>query len=157
MNSQFIGNDIQVDDYGMYFGRTNSETVPARDALIANNMIISAVDRAMYAYYSRNTNFYHNTLKAANVALVFSNFDGTVEVMNNIMYSENDFAFESFTASALENMDYNLFFTPATNPNFIQYSGGYADLQDWQNNGPFSFDANSLEGMLNSFLQPIFT
>jgi hypothetical protein len=149
MNFDVVGNNINVDDYGIYFNRSNSQITPTRQALIANNMVQSSTDRGIYLFFTRETDFYHNTIVSAASACVWSNFDNTVDVKNNIFVSTSTFnyAFETFTTNTFADMDYNAFYKNPVNPNLVRFGGTYTDLADWQANGANTYDQNSLEGL----------
>ncbi len=154
MNSVFQNNKIILDDYGIYFGRMNSEATPAITALVANNMVISKTDRACYGYFIRSSNFYHNTFKANRSAIELSNLGTAINIKNNIFYSETNYAFFTTATTVIAGMDYNAFYTPTANTNFIRYSSTYSDLLDWQTNNPNAYGTNSQEGM-PSFIGPL--
>jgi hypothetical protein len=149
MNFDVVGNNINVTDYGIYFNRSNSQITPTRQALIANNMVQSATDRGIYLFFTRETDFYHNTIVSAASACIWSNFDNTVDVKNNIFVSTSNFnyAFETFTTNVFADMDYNAFYKNPANPNLIDFGGTFTDLADWQTNGANTYDQNSLEGL----------
>ncbi|MCH2022502.1 MAG: right-handed parallel beta-helix repeat-containing protein [Saprospiraceae bacterium] len=149
MNFDLIGNDIRSEDYGMYIGRANSQTVPTRRGIVANNMVQSSSDRGVYLYFPRSMDLFHNTVVSAASAVVISSFDNTLDIKNNIFVStsSSNFAFESFSSGTLMGMDYNVFYKDPSNPNLIDFGGTYTDLADWQTNGTYGYDQNSLEGM----------
>ncbi|CAA6805413.1 MAG: Gliding motility-related protein, partial [uncultured Aureispira sp.] len=151
MNFDVVGNNINVADYGIYFNRSNSQITPTRQALIANNMVNSTTDRGIYLFFTRETDFYHNTIVSGASACIWSNFDNTVDVKNNIFVSTStnsfNYAFETFTTNTFADMDYNAFYTNPANPNLIDFGSVYTDLVDWQTNGANAYDQNSLEGL----------
>lgn len=149
MNYDITANDVRVQDNGIYTSRTNSQTGPARRGLVANNMVQTVDDRGVYMFFCRSTDFYHNTIVSGASASVWSNFDNTVDIKNNIFVSTSlsDFAFEALSTTQLMDMNYNAFYKDPNNPNLIDYGPTYSDLADWQANGPYGFDANSIEGM----------
>ncbi len=149
MNFDVVGNNVHLEDYGIYFNRSNSQITPTRQALIANNMVKSANDRGIYLFFTRETDFYHNTIVSGASACVWSNFDNTVDVKNNIFVSTSttNYAFETFSSNTFSDMDYNVFYTNPANPNLIDFGSTYADLTDWQTNGANGYDQNSLEGL----------
>ena len=149
MNFDLVGNTVNSEDYGLYIGRANSQTTPARRALIANNMVTSTNDRAVYMFFPRDLDVYHNSFVSEASAIVLSSFDNTTDIKNNIFvsYSLTNYAFETFSGVALQGMDHNVFYKNPANPNLIDYGGFYTDLADWQANNTFGFGANSLQGL----------
>jgi len=152
MNFDVIGNDVRSEDYGIYMNRSNSQTTPTRRGLVANNMVQSTGDRATYMVFTRNTDYYHNTVVSALSASTWSNFDNTVDVKNNIFIttsaSSNNYAFETFSTTTFMGMDYNVFYaTNPSNSSLIDYGGLFGTLANWQANGPYGYDQNSLEGL----------
>ncbi|MGH1339319.1 MAG: right-handed parallel beta-helix repeat-containing protein, partial [Aureispira sp.] len=158
-NFKVESNDVQAVDYGIYMSRSNSQTgsVVTSPSSVANNMVQTEDDRGIYMLTTRSTNFYHNTVRTADAsACVWSNFDNTVDVKNNIFVSNatNSYAFETFTNDDFLGLDYNLFYKDPANTSIIRYSGTlYADLADWQANNPNGYGANSIEG-LPTFVGP---
>ncbi|BDS10034.1 right-handed parallel beta-helix repeat-containing protein [Aureispira anguillae] len=148
-NYDVVGNDIRAEDYGIYMNRSNSQMPPQRRGLVANNMVQSTGDRGIYMVTTRSTDFYHNTIVSAVTACTWSNFDNTIDIKNNIFVSTGltSFAFETFSVSPLLGMDNNVFYTDPANPNLIDFGGTFTDLADWQTNGLYGYDQNSLEGM----------
>jgi hypothetical protein len=155
MNFDIVGNNINLEDYGVYVNQSNSQLTPTRQALIANNMINTATDRGMYLYFTRETDFYHNTIVSGASACVWSNFDNTVDVKNNIFVSTStstfNYAFETFTTNTFADMDYNVFYKDPAYPDLIDFGGLYTSLADWQANGANGYDQNSLEGLPTFF------
>ena len=158
-NFAIDANDVQAVDYGIYISRANSQTssVVSNQSSVANNMVQTEDDRGIYMATMRSTNFYHNTIRSNNgSACVWSGFDNTVDVKNNIFvtHSTSNYAFETFTNDAFLGMDYNLMYKNPTNPNLVRYSGVlYTDLLDWRTNNPIGYGANSIEG-LPTFVGP---
>ncbi len=157
-NYRVEANDIQAIDYGIYLSQSNSQNTAgvSGQSSVANNMVQTEDDRGFYMLTTRSVNFYHNTVRTQNAsACVWSNFDNTVDVKNNIFVSNsnNNYAFETFTTNVFTGMDYNLFYKNPANPNLIRYTNIYTDLADWQANNPNGYDVNSIEG-LPTFVGP---
>lgn len=158
-NYRVDANNIEAVDYGIYLSRSNSQTssVVTGPSSVANNMVQTEDDRGIYMLTTRSTNFYHNTVRSENAsACVWSNFDNTVDVKNNIFISTstNDYAFETFTNDVFSGLDYNLFYKNPSNTNLISYGGTfYTDLVDWQTNNANGYGVNSIEG-LPTFVAP---
>lgn len=138
-------NNVYARDYGIYVADGNFDG-PATlgPSQIINNMVYSETDYAIYLADADFIQVYHNSAWG-NPGFRIGNFTN-IDVRNNIFASTSDFAFEAdqeFTFSAL---DFNIYFTPATNPNFVDFGPTtYADLASWQTAFP-TININSLEG-----------
>ncbi len=149
MNSAITANRVSANNYGMYFFDVNSRVVPTSDVIIANNMVIGEVTYGMYLSSVDDTKVFHNTIRGNGTATGFTmtGIENTVEIKNNIFYAEDDYAFQSFSSVAVLDMDYNIFYSGSTTFDLISYGGVYTDLVDWQTNGGFGYDQNSIEGL----------
>lgn len=148
---EVTGNDIRVEDQGIYYSQLNNHGTPTIRSLVANNMVQAATDRGIYLNISREIDLFHNTVVSGATAVTFSNFDNTVDVRNNLFMTTSTqafhYAFQTFTNNQFLDMDYNLFYAEASTVNIINYSSViYATLADWQTTNPNNYGQNSITG-----------
>lgn len=139
------GNNINVPDYGLYVFDGNFDAAPTLGrSQIVNNMIISFADYAMYLDDIEELDIFHNTT-SGNPGIRINDFIG-VDIRNNIFTSVSDFAFESDDDAPLDALDFNVYYTPASNSNFVDFGPNlYTDLAAWQAADP-ALNINSAEG-----------
>jgi hypothetical protein len=150
------GNELtDIPDWGLYIADGNFalDGTPTSRGLISNNMISSTSDYGMYLDDIEQTDIFHNTIVGgtSNPAFRINDFTG-LNIRNNIFVSQNNFAFRSDEAvTATPNaLDYNIYWTPAGNANFVQDGPTpQADLLSWQTAVP-TLNINSIES------EPIF-
>lgn len=139
------GNNINVPDYGLYVFDGNFDAAPTLGrSQIINNMVISFADYAMYLDDIEELDIFHNTT-SGNPGIRINDFVG-VDIRNNIFTSASDFAFESDDDAPLDALDFNVYYTPASNSNFVDFGPNlYPDLTAWQTADP-ALNINSAEG-----------
>lgn len=139
---------IAAPDYAFYLTDGNFDAVPTARGQIINNMFSSTGDAAMYLDDIEETDIWHNTAyNTGGTTGAFRINDMTdVNIQNNIFVSETDYAFESLDAITTGGniVDYNAYWTPASNTLFVDAGPTYADLAAWQAGQP-GFNANSVE------------
>ncbi len=136
-------NFVNVGDYGIYVLDGNDGVTPANRSLLANNMVVSTGDYAIYLNDFEATDVFHNSALGEPAIRINDQVD--VDIRNNIFVSTGDFAFESDDALGTNDVvDYNIYFSTGANAFDIGVNV-YADLTAWQTAAP-SYNANSLEG-----------
>lgn len=146
MNFEIIANNVKAPDYAFYIDDGNSNAVPAAGvrSKFINNMILSETDYGLYCIDFESVDFWHNTIKGE-PAVYANDWDNQVSIRNNIFSSTADYVFENVDATAVLNMDYNLFYAEPGNSFFIKWgTPTYADLAAWQG-ASLGYDANSQE------------
>ncbi len=144
MNFYISENYINAPDYGLYIPDGNFDGTPnSTRSYITNNMIISETDYAVYLDDFEEADIFHNTFKGEPALRL--NDIVNLDIRNNIFYSETDFAFESDDDITDGVINYNIYYTPATNTNFVDIgTNTYADLAAWQT-GAATYNINSVE------------
>ncbi len=139
---------MNVPDYGLYLfdGNYNLDGTPTSRGYIANNMISSQSDYAVYLDDFEQADIWHNTFYGNPAIRVNDIID--INFRNNIFVSDVDYAFESDDDLMLGPpmiFDYNNFWTPASNTLFVKDGAAvYPDLISWQIAQP-SLNMNSTE------------
>ncbi|MFB6317172.1 right-handed parallel beta-helix repeat-containing protein [Saccharicrinis sp. FJH54] len=134
-----LRNEIQSSGYGMNLyscaGGNDLETGPG---LIANNMINATNNYGAYLYNCSFQNFYHNSINmtsgnANTVGFYIYSGSGNNIVNNSFVHMGYGVAAQIQTASAVNEMDYNNYFS---NGNYLVEWGtdGVYDLADFQSN-----------------------
>lgn len=149
LNFYFTHNDILAKDYGMYVADGNFDAPVTSASLVANNMVKSTSDYAMYFDDVNDLNIYHNTNYGLPAIRINDNVG--LDIRNNMFFSEGDYAFESDDAfGANISADYNLYWTPASNALFAKEGfNTYTDLSLWQ-------AANATANVNSVELEPFF-
>lgn len=139
---------VSAPDYGLYIADGNFDEVPSSRGRIINNMISSTSDYACYLDDIEETDIWHNTFYSTGTTSAFRVNDMVgLAIQNNLFASQSDYAFESLdlTTSTVNVIDYNLYWTPASNALFVRDGGtDYADLIAWQTAVP-TYNVNSIE------------
>lgn len=152
-NFNFSENTIFANDWGIYIADGNFDGPVSSRSLLSNNMILAPADYAMYLDDVEQVNIFHNTLSGA--PGLRTNDILNASIKNNIFVSETDYCFESDDVyGASIDVDYNLYWTPATNTLFVKEGAStltnvYADLVSWQT-ASATLNANAIEA------EPIF-
>lgn len=145
MNFRINENNINAVDYGIYIADGNYDDPPTQVGEIINNMVASETDYAMYFTDLQFTKIIHNTAYGKPGIRIGLNMDG-LEIINNIFASDSDYAFETDAQLTINKMDFNLYYTPPTNSNFVKFGTAvYPDLAAWQTGSP-GFNPNSVSG-----------
>ncbi len=151
-NFDFSGNTIFAPDYGVYFYDFGNYNPTTRGNVIANNMIYSATDYALYTYYVNSVDMFHNTLVSnsssfpavqlySNASYPMSGYD----VRNNIFYSNGSFALRTnYSDTMFTALDYNNYYTTGSSLLSIN-SVTHANLSSYTTANAL-FNANTLEG-----------
>lgn len=146
MNFEITRNNVTSPDQGIYINDANSNTTPAAGvrSKFINNMVLAQGDYGVYALDVESTDFWHNTIKGE-PAVYANDWDNQVSIRNNIFSSTADYVFENIDATAVLNMDFNIFYADPGNTFFIKWgTPTYANLAAWQA-APVGYDANSQE------------
>ncbi|MEX2589847.1 MAG: T9SS type A sorting domain-containing protein, partial [Chitinophagales bacterium] len=107
---------------------------------------ISETDYAIYLNDVESTDFFHNTV-LGDPGLGLNDVEIGVRVVNNIMASLTGYALDYSDADPLDSLDYNIYYTPVSNTNFVEVgTANFVDLADFQANLPGNYNTNSLEG-----------
>ncbi len=141
VNFYLDGNNIISNYLGLYILNGNLTYTPAGTSNITNNMIYGKNNYAVYLEEIKETNIFHNTC----AGFGGMNISGIVndDIRNNIFTAENDYAFYSEDVLSGD-IDYNLYYTPETNTNFIYEAGDHPDLATWQSANT-NINVNSVE------------
>ncbi len=132
---------IGVPDYGLYLSDANFDATPTARGVITNNMISSNSDNGFYLDDIEETDVWHNTVyntSGTNGAFRVNDMIN-LDIRNNIFMSETDFAFESLDDITLNRnvVDYNIYWTPASNTNFVDDGPNvYATMALWKTGQP---------------------
>ncbi|MEZ4826556.1 MAG: PKD domain-containing protein [Bacteroidia bacterium] len=130
MNFTITENNVIAPDYGIYVSDGNFDAVPTIRGSIVNNMAYSSGDFAFYIDDFNETDIFNNTGYGLPGIRIGGFLD--IDIRNNIFGSDTDFAFESDESVALEVVDYNDYYVPATNTLFVKDgTTNYADLTSW--------------------------
>ncbi len=145
MNFKINENTINAPDWGIYVSDGNFDAAPTQVGELINNMISSETDYAVYFLDVQFTKILHNTLYGRPAIQLGGVPDG-LEIINNIFASETDFAFETTTQTGFNKVNYNLYYTPSTNANFVKFGTSlFANLGAWQAASP-ALNINSVTG-----------
>jgi len=145
MNYRINENNISAKDWGIYISDGNFDAPPTITGEIINNMVASETDYAIYLTDVQFTRIIHNTAYGRPGIRIGTNIDG-LEIINNIFASDTDYAFETDGQTVINKMDFNLYYVPPTNTNFVKFGANiYADLVAFQTGAPL-FNANSVTG-----------
>ncbi|MCB0401705.1 MAG: right-handed parallel beta-helix repeat-containing protein [Flavobacteriales bacterium] len=140
---------INAPDYGIYISDGNFDAVPTSRGRFINNMVSSTTDYAVYFTDVHDADVFHNTIYNTSGTSGAFYVTGMVnlDIRNNIFMSETDYAFESISNITIGGnvVDYNDYYSPASNPSLI-YDGGslYATVAAWQVSQPTA-NQNSIE------------
>lgn len=116
-------NELLSTDWSMYINDGNFNGT--KRALIANNIVYSPTDEAMYLNDIRNTDVWHNTV-IGEPGVHFDDYDG-LDVRNNIFIGINDYAFECDQNTGFDFLDNNIYHV--VNHNMFDYDNtDYSDL-----------------------------
>ncbi|MEQ9261921.1 MAG: hypothetical protein RLP14_02050, partial [Owenweeksia sp.] len=140
---QVLNNRVITTDWGIYIIDGNDGTGTTNRSLVANNMVVSSADYAMYLNDFEETDVYHNSLLGEPALRM--NDQVNTNIRNNIMVSSGDFALESddnLTASDV--VDYNIYNSGGSDA-FDIGTSVYTDLSAWQT-GDAALNVNSQEG-----------
>jgi hypothetical protein len=155
-NSIISANYILAPDYGIYSTASTTGTpLYTRRFLISNNMVVSETDYGIYLYSIDSVDFWHNTIAVygtttAAMTLGMSTtypIDG-YDVRNNIFYSENTEAYETFSPvpdTIYDKFDYNIFQTVNGSVLINMQGSTYANLPAYQTSFP-QYNIASLQG-----------
>ncbi len=139
---------VSAPDYGLYIADGNFDEVPSSRGRIINNVVSSVNDYACYLDDIEETDVWHNTFYSEGARAAFRVNDMVgLAIQNNVFTSKSDYAFESLdqTTSTVNTIDYNLYWTPASNALFVRDGGtDYADLNAWQT-AVTTHNVNSIE------------
>ncbi len=137
------GNNINCPDWGIYVSDGNFDGTPLATSTIANNMIISANDEAIYCDDFESTNVYYNSFVVSGSTSTsayggYFNDCKTVEIKNNVFYSESSYAVyfsDNTTLTGTSSdpivLDNNAYHT-VSGANLAYDAGIQADLASWQ-------------------------
>lgn len=146
------GNTISVPDWGITVFDGNFDAAASSTSTIANNMISSTSDEALYVDDFEDANIVYNTFYATGSTFAYGaymNDLANVSIQNNIFYSTDGYAFYSADdVATLTNVsiDYNIYNTDnGTNLIYNSFSATYADLASWKT-ADATRNVNSLEG-----------
>jgi len=117
LNVIIEGNTVVAPDYGIYVADNNFDQSGSIRSRIINNMTVSSSDYGIYLDDVNDIDIWHNTA-VGNPGIRINDFGG-LDIRNNIFVSQNDYAFETDESANAELVDYNAYYTPATNGLFI--------------------------------------
>ncbi len=145
MNFRVNENNVTAENHGIYIFYGNFNSPNAKQGEIVNNMTGSENGTALYLQYVQNTKIDHNTAygrSGINIGIGTSD----LELQNNIFGGDTGFAFETLTQNSITTLNYNIYYVPSTNSNFIDFGSVlFPDIPAWNSAFP-SFNSNSIEG-----------
>lgn len=138
-------NYIHVKDRGIYLNDGNDGASVTQNSMVVNNMVISENDYGLYFNDLESTNVFHNSVVGEPALRI--NDQVNINVQNNILNAQGDYAFESDDDLAVsDTVDYNLYYVTGTSDAFdIGSSGKLSNLAAWQLADPTQ-NLNSVEG-----------
>ncbi|MGB0431238.1 MAG: right-handed parallel beta-helix repeat-containing protein, partial [Bacteroidia bacterium] len=110
--------------YGSYLAYANYYNYnSSAQSLFANNVLIGGSSWALYGYYMRYTNFWHNSIYGAGTRLVYWYYASNNDIQNNIFSYDGTGTALWFFNSSWINWDYNNYHLQSGNLAYI--SGTY--------------------------------
>lgn len=150
---QIERNLIHSIDWGIYMSSMNNPSFGTR-ARVANNMVTSETDDALYATTCGTVDIWNNTFASrpattagANGAYLLSPVSGTIDLRNNIFYTNSNstsaYALQVSVNTAQLALENNVYFSNAPN-NIIRYGTANFTFANWVANNVYTYDQNSL-------------
>ncbi|MGB0431569.1 MAG: right-handed parallel beta-helix repeat-containing protein, partial [Bacteroidia bacterium] len=139
-NLEMKQNFVAGRNYAIYFQDLN---LYGNKAVLFENNIITSTTNGVYFNNLRTTSILHNTI-VGTIALRLDNQSG-IDLRNNILYGLNNYAFYCLGNSGFTNMDWNHYYSNATNK-YAFDNTAFSSLSNWQ--AAFGeFNVNSVEGV----------